>query len=262
MANQYGICQWCLPVAGTQACFEAAKLGLDGIELDDTDDLRQHAAAYARSGAEAGITFPTLGMNVFCQRSYTKPEGKAFFAERVKSALDMAAQLGVRTLQFPAFFASAITNEDELKCAAECFSEACRLAKAYNLTVGTENALTLEENLRLFSLVDSDRFAFYFDTQNLLQMRSLCADEVLLGMADKLCEVHAKDCLLKPSGACAGLGLGETDFVRTAGLIKQTGYQGWVHLENQYDQTLAGLQGEEWQECIRRDLQTVRQLLD
>lgn len=263
MKQKYGICQWCLPVEGLDGCDAAAALGLDGMELEYSAALVRQAAEYRRRSEKAGIELPTIGMNGFCDHSYTCPEGHAFFVEQIKAAIDAALETGSRILQIPAFFASAIHTDEALKCAADCLSAACELARPYGIRIGTENALDRKQNLKLFRLVDSDNLFFYFDTQNLLQMEGLAADDVLDAMKGRLCEIHVKDCVLGANPVVSAiLTKGETGLQATLQNVKNLGYQGWIHLENNYNRHLYGADMRTWQECIQMDLRIVREAME
>ena len=263
MKQKYGVCQWCLPVNGLECCDAVSSLGLDGMELEYTEELKKQAKAYRQRSHDLGIALPTMGMNVFCDHSYTRAEGYSFFVEQIKQALEIADEIGLQILQIPAFFESAIRTDDALKCAAECLHAACELARPLKLRVGTENALTKEQNLRLFQMVDEDNLAFYFDTQNLLQMEGLPDNGLLEAMRDRLCEMHVKDCILGTAPIeWTVLGTGETGFMDTLSNVKRLNYQGWIHLENDYHASIRGAEGLNWKDALRLDLDIVRKAME
>lgn len=263
MKQKYGVCQWCLPIEGPDGCDAVSALGLDGMALEYSQTLRKRAGEYRRRSLDLGIQLPTMGMNVFCNHSYTCPGGKGFFVDQVKSALEIAGETGVGILQIPAFYASAINSDDTLLRAAECLRAACELARPLGLRVGTENALTRAQNLRLFALTDADNLALYFDTQNLLQMEGLRDEGLLEAMRERLCEVHVKDCILGASPIeWAVLGRGETDFADAMENLKRLKYQGWIHLENDYRKTIRGAEGLDWQNSLLLDLDIVRKVME
>lgn len=51
----YGICQWNLPIEGYAGCYELPKLGLDGMELNYTEELIQNLSQYQTASTETGI---------------------------------------------------------------------------------------------------------------------------------------------------------------------------------------------------------------
>ena len=246
---RYGICQWCLPVKGPAMCAAARDAGLSGIELDFSPELEESADAFLEAAKKAGIVFPTLGMNIFCSQSYVAPGSEAFFEEQVTRAAALAVKLGVHILQLPAFFASEITDEATLAQAARNLKAGCAIAADNGLILGTENALSLEQNRQLFALADSPALRFYFDTQNLWRMKGMTNRPVFTGMRDKLCEVHVKDSVME-NGAqkWMPLGQGDAEFGSSCALLRDSAYSGWVLLENEYTDVTD----------IRRDLAVVK----
>lgn len=230
------------------------------MELEYSESLEKQAASYRLLAEETGICFPTIGMNIFCNSSYTSADhDAAYFARHIRKAADLACELGCKIIQIPAFFASAIKTEDDLKRAAANLWTACNIAKEHGLMIGTENALDLEQNRKLFALVDRPELKFYFDSQNLKQMRGISCLSTLEGMYGQLCEVHVKD-----SNECgwSALGKGEMEFFESAAMLKQLGYTGWVHLETDYRALIHSNDAEEVLDAIKRDLQTVRSVLE
>lgn len=232
---RYGICQWCLPVKGPAMCAAAAEAGLSGIELDFSSELEECAGDFLEAAEKAGIVFPTLGMNIFCSQSYVTAGSEGFFQEQVERAASLAVKLGAHTLQLPAFFASEISDEATLVQAARNLKAGCAIAADHGLILGTENALTLEQNQELFRLVDSPALRFYFDTQNMWRMKGMTNRPVLTGMRDKLCEVHVKDSVME-NGAqkWMPLGQGDAEFDSSCAFLKESAYSGWVLLETEY----------------------------
>ena len=254
-----GICQWNLPEKGPAGCLAAAAAGLAGVELDYSEELPERTEAYIETGKRKGLAYPTLGMNVFCARSYTEPGGEAFFLRCVRDACRCAEKLGSRILQIPAFFASGIRDGRALETAAANLRAACVIAGDAGITVGTENVLTAEENERLFALVDRPELGYYFDTQNMIRMRGQDPRDCLLRMRDKLCEVHAKDSAENGSGAViwAPLGEGSAAYGGTAALLKTIGYRGWILLENDYQNARPGYTAADFAAAAARDMRRI-----
>lgn len=232
---KYGVCNWCLPVEGPDACDMISRLHLDGMHVRFTDELKENMARYKAKSRELGIEYPTIGMSLFGKHSYTDKNGRAFFVEQIKRAVDMCHELGCRTIQIPAFGDSLIKTPEDLKNAALCMQDACALAQEAGLLVATENALGAEDNVEFFRLVGMDNFKFYFDTQNTMKMSGVDSVEVLRAVKDKMCEMHVKDCSLAPgSTGSMALGEGDTGFARIMDYVKSIGYPKWIVLENEY----------------------------
>ncbi len=252
----FGICQWNLPVKGPSGCYEIAKLGLDGMELEFNEELIEKLPEYQKAAAETGMKFPTIGMNIFCDNSYIEEGSGYFFEEQIENALICAEALKVKVLQIPAFGASDISTDEELKMAAKNLKRACELATPYGVFIGTENALDAEKNLRLFRTVNHPGLRFYFDNQNLWRMKGLSCKSVLEAMKNNIVEAHAKDSRvifgkqhLKP------LGFGDGEYKSSMEFLKKSGFDGWIHLENDYQvDAMKKPRTFNWAKAIKKDL--------
>lgn len=250
----FGICQWNLPTKGYKGVYEIKKLGLEGMELDFTRELRWNMKKYRKASKETGILFPTLGLNIFCQKSYTYPGSERFFERTVAKALACAVKLDVKTLQIPAFFASDIVNDEALRMAAKNLKKACEMAEPFGINIGTENALDADQNQKLFQLVNHPLFRFYFDNQNLWRMKGKSCLDVLAVMKDQIIEAHAKDSrVINGEAKWFPLGEGDAEFAPSMNFLKENNYSGWIHLENDYQLD------PNYEEAIKKDLNTILQ---
>ncbi len=259
---KYGICQWNLPVNGPEGCYELVKCGLDGMELNYTNELLENIDEYCKIAGETGVEFPTLGMNNFCDRSYICEGSEAYFEKEIATALKCALKLGVKTLQIPAFAASDIKTGDELCMAAKNLRKACELAEPYGIYICTENALDAEQNSEFFKLVNHPLFKFYFDNQNLWRMKGKHCAEVLELMKDHIVEAHAKDSLvIDGNQTWLPLGEGDGEFYSSMEFLKNKAFSGWIHLENDY-QTDAEKNPLDFDyiEAIKKDLNTLKSI--
>lgn len=259
---KYGICQWNLPVKGAQGVYELKKLGLDGVELEYTPELFSQIEEYRKAALETGMQFPTLGLNVFCSTSYSKEGNEEYFEKVILDALKCAQALGIKCLQVPAFFASDINTEEELIIAAKYLKRACELAEEYQIIIGSENALDAQMNKKLCKLVNHPLFKFYFDNQNLWRMKGKHCADVLVAMKDMIVEAHAKDSKMffgkqhwKP------LGKGDAEFLSSMKALKEFGFDGWIHLENDY-QIDASKRNFDYEKAIKKDLETLKNIFE
>lgn len=256
----FGICQWNLPVKGPSGCYEIAKLGLDGMELEFNEELIEKLPEYQKAAAETGMKFPTIGMNIFCDNSYIEEGSGSFFEEQIKKALMCAEALKVKVLQIPAFGKSDISTEEELKIAARNLKRACELATPYGILIGTENALNAEKNRKLFRLVNHPGLRFYFDNQNLWRMKGLSCREVLETMKNNIVEAHAKDSrIILKKQRWKALGLGDAEYQSSMDFLKANGFDGWIHLENDYQIDAAKKPRMfDWAKAIKKDLSILK----
>lgn len=259
---KYGICQWNLPVKGPRGCYELKKLGLDGMELEYTSELSSQINEYKKAAEETGMRFPTLGLNVFCGTSYSKEGNEEYFENVIEDALRCADALGIKCLQIPAFFESDISNDEELAVAAKNLKKACELAEKYQIMIGSENALDAKMNIELCKLVDHPLFRFYFDNQNLWRMKGKRCGEVLAAMKDLLVEAHAKDSkVFLGKQKWKPLGKGDAEFDSSMKALKEFGYDGWIHLENDY-QIDATKKRFDYEKAIKRDLSVLKNIFE
>lgn len=255
---RYGICQWNLPVKGVSGCYELVKLGLDGMELNYSQELIENLDTYSKVAKETEIKFPTIGMNIFCDESYITKGSEFFFEREIEKALKCADILGCKILQIPAFFASDIKTDDELEMAARNLQKACYMAEKYNIYIGTENALDSHQNLKLFSLVNHPLFRFYFDNQNLWRMKGKKCESVLQVMRNFIVEAHAKDSVIRDgSQNWVSLGTGDGEFYSSMNFLKKSGFDGWIHLENDYQ---INCMSYDYEAAIKKDLQILKSI--
>lgn len=253
---RYGICQWNLPVEGPEGCYEVKKLGLDGMELNYSLELIENINAYKKASEETGVEFPTIGMNIFCGESYIKEGTETFFETEIEKALKCAEKLNTKTVQIPAFFASDIKTDEELRIAAKNLQKACKMAEKYKINIGIENALDAQQNQKLFEIVKHPQFKFYFDNQNLWRMKGKKCAPVLQIMKDLIVEVHVKDSLIQDGKQkWMPLGTGDAEFETSMSFLTKTHYEGWIHLENDYQ---IDSDKYDFEEAIRKDLETVK----
>ena len=84
--------------------------------------------------------------------------------------MDTALALDIPILQLPSFVKGFITDEAGFQSTVECLRFACEHAQGTDLIVGSENALSTEDQFRLLEGVGYDNFRLYFDTRNPFSM--------------------------------------------------------------------------------------------
>lgn len=263
----YGICQWSMPaLKPAVAARTLRELDLDGIELDsgkwdgtqltlaDGDLQRQ----WSEACVENALQVPALGVNSLCDEGMSKPEKKEIVRAILANSVEIAAAMQIPALQLPSFFDGVIRTELDLKTTAGRLQEVCDLALAHGIVVGTENALSVEDCVKLIELTDRDNLKVFFDTQNPWAMEGMNAAEVLRGEYPYLYDAaHAKDGHgSKLSSAL--LGQGDSDFAQTMAVFVENDYAGWLILENSYDQIPDPAN---WQANVAADMDSIRKTL-
>lgn len=258
--NPIGACIWSLP--GEQ--FEAQVLlaqacGLDGVQLDlysgdgdrtlEDDSMIELALKLRES---TGLSYPSLGLGVFCERAATDPEQHGFLRGTFDAAIKAAVKLDIPILQIPSFGASELRTDEDIAHTATLMRYACQQAASTGIQIGTENVLSADKLAVLVATVGMPNFKVYFDTANPQAMAGLDALDLLKASMPLLEQVHLKD--ERDDGVPALLGEGDTGFKQTLDYLTQIGYKGWYVLESPYVKVMAA-RGLSAKEVLTADLQ-------
>jgi len=269
--NKIGICEWSLPVCGTEACEMAASLGIDGIQLNigDADKgfpLSQKSLqdAYMKAADEFGVAFPSIAVRTTDYFSMMAPEGsedRKTVMTAIEKAIDAAAAMNIPLVMIPQFVKSAINTESDFRCVVNTLKKVCEDAAEKGVTIATENLLPVEELKRLFNEVDRENLKLYFDTQNYYLNKDFDTPSLIEPLIPYICEVHVKDGKNKDlSGAL--LGTGDTGFYQSLEKLMNFGYDGWLISENYYDQPPLSLLNDSPAELIRQDVEILKKALE
>ncbi|MGJ8640615.1 MAG: sugar phosphate isomerase/epimerase family protein [Opitutaceae bacterium] len=261
--NPIGACIWSLPGEGLEAQVKlAAACGLDGVQLDvysgegeltlTADSMIELALELRES---TGLSYPALGLGVFCERSATDPADHSFLRQVLDDAIEVAVKLDIPLLQIPSFGASELRTAEHISETARLMRYACERAQVAGIQVGTENVLPADQLTTLIQAVDMPNFKVYFDTANPHAMAQLDAIELLEASLPYLAEVHLKDG--RDDGEPALLGEGDTGFSATLEALVKVGYKGWYVLESPYCKVMAS-RGLSAQEVVQADIKRSR----
>lgn len=262
-----GICEWSIPVEGPEVCEFAAKLGLEGIQLE----IGSHEADYPLSNEKVqqaylelagrhGLEFTSIAVRVTDDFSITKPidsKDHAIVTGAVVRAIDAARAMNISTIMIPSFLESDIVTANDLSRTAQVLQFACDYALSKKITVATENLLLPESMDKLSALVDRPNLKLYFDTQNYYAFKGYNPASIIGGLASMFCqEVHVKDGIGGQISS-ALLGEGDSGFVLSINALKRTGYSGWLIIENYYDRGPLSERNENPAELIKSDYQAL-----
>ena len=241
----YGICEWVFPVQGPYFIKMASQIGFDGVELElgtyeHNFPLSNKSVyeSYLEEAEKWGISFSALAVNALCQYGMrhpkgSKPRGIAEYA--IEKSVETAYAMGIDIIQLPSFDDGYINNQSEFESLIECIKYACRLAQDKGITITTENVLSVDENIKLIHEVNMPNVGVYFDTQNPYLRKGYYVPDMIRNLRELIVQVHVKDGRDGELSA-ALLGQGSTDYFRSVQALKETQYQGWIVLENFYDQ--------------------------
>lgn len=232
-----GICQWIFPFEGPYACKVAADLGLSGIELSFDSELSQKYVQnmYLEASRQWGIAFPSLGINALCEHGLSKVSKETIVYEILDLAVEIASSMGISLLQVPSFGDGVISTEEEFQQTAKTLAYACKKAEKYLITVGTENALSAEDNYRLMKTCGYNNLKVYFDTQNPCAMKGFDSAEMIRKLHPYICESHVKDGIDGMLGN-ALLGNGTSCLKESLDALLEREFSGWLILENNYQE--------------------------
>jgi sugar phosphate isomerase/epimerase len=199
MKNPIAICQWVLPDKKNKAFHQAAQLGLDGMVIDfDTSEeasllIQDNRERILEESQETGIYIPTLAVNAFVHKALTKKENHNELKEIAHQAIEIAKSMKIPKIQVPSFYESLVHTEDDVYQTSEFLKYCTKLGEKENLIIGSENVMTVEQNLLMIETIDSPHFKLLFDTQNPWRMMSQDGPMIAKLLKDHVCEVHAKD---------------------------------------------------------------------
>jgi len=199
---RFGLVDWRLPVSGPEAVLLAARMRVDGIqldlggpgrapELDEPTRLRKLKSVLGSTGvaplAVSANTLNDIGIPV--------PEAADQVRTVITRALDTAAELGAGLVFLPSFRRSAIDGSQALRRTAEVLRWACEEAQSRNLLLANENVLAPEELRQLVDQVGSAAFRIVLDTGNPAKVgrhpaETVRAATVCAALAD---QVHIKN---------------------------------------------------------------------
>ncbi|KMZ53315.1 sugar phosphate isomerase/epimerase family protein [Dorea sp. D27] len=264
----FGLCEWSSPVQGPYVCRFAKDMGLDGVELAQGDYERSFPLSnpyiqdiYLEEAARNGIALTAIAVNCLDYYGMTKPDGsmqKKAAVLAIEKAVEAAKRMRLPLVQIPAFGESAIHSEEDFRSVAACLAYACRLAAEDGITVASENALSVEEDLRLLEEVACPNLKIYMDTQNPYINKGYSAPEMIYALGDKICEVHVKDGKEGELSA-ALLGQGVTSFYESVEALCDIGYTGYVHLENFYERQPMNHCDKDAVELLRKDIAILKE---
>lgn len=262
-----GACAWGLPADGLYSVEVASKLGIEGLSLQIGTFEHNYPLAepvmqdiYLDKQQQYGVEFIALALNDFDNVSFYAPEDTADYEKAwniMKKAVTTAKRLKIPVVQIPGFNVSEIKEDWQLDTAACRFRWLCDELGDEGITVAAENLMTGAEFKKLYDAVDRKNFGAYFDSQNYHLFKEYDEVKILEGLYHYMVpQLHVKD-----GGVMSGalLGKGDTGFFKTMKRLGELGYEGYIVLENYYDQLPLRLEGENPYGLIEADILTVKE---
>ena len=260
-----GACDWALPGAGLYAVRIAAEYGLQALSLKIGLYENNYPIAekpmqrcYLEDQQRYGVEYCAIALNDFDNIPMHAREGTPSH-EQARTILNKGVQtaraLQVPVIQVPGFAASEVRSEEDYEYAARAFRYLCD--EAGDIHVASESLLQPEEFKKLYDLVDRENFGAYYDSQNYHLFRGYDQVEILNGLRPYMVDqLHVKD----GNGAMSGalLGTGNSNFSGTMRVLAETGYEGYILLENYYDRLPLRLAGEDPYQLLAQDTEILK----
>lgn len=236
---------WGLPGGGYFAPQIAGLAGLDGIQLELGSydwgyplSQKEIRCLYMEAGAALGIEYPSIVLNDVMVHEFihgNKSENWKIAMEQVDLGLYAADDMGIKQLMIPNFENNLITANEHEEHTAEFLEAACDKAGNYGITILTETALDYNRQIQLMNRVGKDNLKLFFDSQNYKFFSGLDQTEQLENLLPVMTnQIHLKDGIVKPGGKL--LGEGSMQFAEQSEILKREGFEGWLILENYYNQ--------------------------
>ena len=226
-----GVTDWNLQLTGKiEAVALAAKLGFDGVQvslgrqpvsdklpLDDPAIQAQYLAAAKQQGiALSGTCLDILHVD------HLKDNKRA--QEWVADSIPITANLKAEVVLLPFFGKASLANHAEMDYVGGILKEIAPAAEKAGVTLGLEDTISAEDNVRIMERAGSPAVKVYYDVGNSTNNGFEVVKEIGWLGAQRICQMHLKD---NPHY----LGEGSIDFPVVIKAITDIGFDGFANLE-------------------------------
>jgi sugar phosphate isomerase/epimerase len=225
------VTDWNLELTGKiEAVALAAKLGFDGVQvslgrtpasdklpLDDASLQAQYLAAAKQHGiALSGTCLDILHVD------HLKDNKRA--QKWVADSIPITASLKADVVLLPFFGKASLANHAEMDYVAGVLKELAPAAEKAGVTLGLEDTISAEDNVRIMERAGSPAVKVYYDVGNSTGGGFDVVKEIRWLGAPRICQMHLKD---NPHY----LGEGSIDFPAVMKAITDIGFEGFANLE-------------------------------
>ncbi|MDR3718920.1 MAG: sugar phosphate isomerase/epimerase [Bryobacteraceae bacterium] len=226
-----GVTDWNLGLSGkTEAVALAASLGFEGVQIslgwvssgdklplaDEgiqqkyLEELKKHKIA------AAGTCLDVLHKN------WLKSDklGQKWVAD----SLPITRKLNAKVVLLPFFGRGELKTHEEMDYVGDFLREIGPEAAKNQVTIGLENTISAEDNVRILERAKSDHVKVYYDVGNSTGGGFDVVKEIAWLGANRICQFHLKD---NPHY----LGEGKIDFPAVMNAIGSLGFTGFANLE-------------------------------
>ncbi len=266
-----GACDWALPGSGLNATRIAADYGLKALSLqagyfkNKYPIFEKEMQEYFLQDKERyGIEYVAIALNDFDNIPMHAGEDTQEY-EKVwyilKNCVKAAVNLQIPLIQVPGFAASEIRDEQDYEYSKKCLQYLCDEAAKYDIVIGYESLLGPEEFKKLADMVNRKNFGLYYDSQNYSLFKGYDQIKILEEMYPYMVnQIHVKDGNNAMSGAL--LGKGDSNFNGTIDFLKKKNFQGYILLENYYDQLPLRLEDENPYNLLEEDINILKKAIE
>jgi sugar phosphate isomerase/epimerase len=142
----------------------------------------------------------------------------------VADAIPITAKLNAKVVLLPFFGRGALATHEEMDYVGDFLREIGPEAAKIKVTLGLENTISAEDNVRILERAKSDSVKVYYDVGNSTGGGFDVAKEIAWLGAKRICQFHLKD---NPHY----LGEGKIDFPAVMRTIAALGFTGFANLE-------------------------------
>lgn len=226
-----GVTDWNLKLgAKPDAVPLAAKLGFDGVQVsfgrkmaDDRMPLDNPVmvAQYLKLSKDYAIPIDGTCVDRLHDNGL-KSDPKA--PKLVLDSIRLTKAFGTSVLLLPFFGDWALKSAAEMTYTADALKELAPEAERAGVTLGLEDTISAEDNVRILDRVRSKNVLVYYDVGNSTRNGFDVVKEILWLGKDRICQIHLKD---NP----AYLGEGSIPFPAVVQAIRDIGFTGYCNLE-------------------------------
>ncbi len=142
----------------------------------------------------------------------------------VLDAIRLTGALRTRVLLLPFFGRWALQSDAEIGRVGDALRELAPYAEKTGVTLGLEDTISAEDNVRIMDLSRSKNVLVYYDVGNSTAAGFDVVQEIRWLGKDRICQFHFKD---NPHF----LGEGEIQLLSVMQAIRDIGWAGWANLE-------------------------------
>ncbi|MBQ9062908.1 MAG: TIM barrel protein [Eubacterium sp.] len=245
MNVKLGICNFCVPGTGVFAPRIVKDFGLDGMSIEygswehgNPLSQRYLQDLYLDAQQKFAIEYPNIGVSDGDNIAFKAAPGTKddeIFNKMGIGAIDAAAYMGIGLVFFSNFGPSLAKTDEDFENASRRYQYFCDYAGEKGIKIGCENPNTVEEQKKIYEMVDRENFYLFYDSCNHHCLADYDVHKCLRELYPYyINQMHVKDGV-PGKNASMVVGTGSTGFQETIDFLKEQNYEGWLILENLYE---------------------------